>query len=171
MWLLICTVMIFLSEVGFVMKESGTINVTRNSAMLLKTVLVIGTSSFTFFSVGFGLSYNARGGVLGQDHFFGVGYLYSDYSLFIFYLAMCVLTATIATGSIAERTHIDTYVFFSFVMSGFIFPIGIAWCWNNGWLQELGFLDYGGASVIHLMAGIAGFIGTYLIGPRMHLFS
>ena len=84
---------------------------------------------------------------------------------------MCVLTATIATGSIAERTHIDTYIFFSFVMSGFIFPIGLAWCWNNGWLYELGFLDYGGASVIHLMAGIAGFIGTYLIGPRMHLFS
>ena len=81
------------------------------------------------------------------------------------------MMATIATCSIAERTNTDTYIFFSFVTSGFIFPIGLAWCWGGGWLQVVGFIDYGGASIVHIMGGLAGFIGTYLIGPRVGLFA
>ena len=90
--------------------------------------------------------------------------------MFIYYLSLCVMMAQIATCSIAERTNIDNYLFFSFINSGFIFPVGLAWCWNDGWLQNLGFIDYGGASFVHTMGGLAGFIGTYLIGPREGLF-
>lgn len=81
------------------------------------------------------------------------------------------MMATIATCSIAERTNTDTYIFFSFVTSGFIFPIGLAWCWNDGWLQNLGFIDHSGASIVHIMGGVAGFIGTFLMGPRVGLFN
>jgi len=128
-------------------------------------------SSLTFFTVGFGFSINARGGILGQDNFIGMNYTYTDYTKFVYYLSMCVMMATIATCSIAERTNTDTYIFFSFVTSGFIFPIGLAWCWNDGWLENLGFIDYGGASIVHIMGGLAGFMGTYLIGPRIGLFN
>ena len=134
---------------------------------MLKTILVIGVSSLTFFIVGFGFSIQAKGGVMGQDHFIGLNYDYEHYTLFVFYLALCVMMSTIATGSIAERTHTDTYLFFSFVTSGFIYPLGLAWVWNDGWLQNIGFKDYGGASIVHLMGGVAGFVGTYLIGPRI----
>lgn len=79
--------------------------------------------------------------------------------------------ATIATGSIAERTHTQTYIFFSFLTAGFIFPFGLAWVYNDGWLMNLGFEDNGGAAVVHLMGGLAGFMGTYLIGPRIGRFS
>ena len=81
------------------------------------------------------------------------------------------MMTTIATSSLAERTTTDTYLFFSLVASGFIFPIGLAWCWNDGWLQNLGFVDHGGASIVHIMGGLAGFMGTYLLGPRAGLFS
>ena len=142
----------------------------RNSAVLLKTILVICTSSLTFFFIGFGFSTEASGGILGQDKFFGKSYQFSDYSKFVYYLSLSVMMAAIATGAIAERTHTDTYIFYSFLNSGFIFPLGLAWCWNDGWLTNLGFLDYGGASIVHLMGGMSGFIGTYLIGPRIGLF-
>lgn len=78
--------------------------------------------------------------------------------------------AVIATGAIAERTSISTYIFFSFINSGFIFPVGLAWCWHDGWLENIGFLDSGGAGVVHIMGGVAGFIGTLLLGPRIGLF-
>ena len=78
--------------------------------------------------------------------------------------------AVIATGSIAERTSISTYLFFCFINSSFIFPLGLAWCWNDGWLQNLGFIDFGGAGIVHVMGGIAGFIGTVVIGPRIGRF-
>lgn len=135
--------------------------------MLLKTILVIGVSSLTFFVVGFGLSIEAKGGVMGQDNFFGTNYEFEHYTIFVFYLSLCVMMATIATGSIAERTSTDTYLFFSFVTSGFIFPLGVAWVWSDGWLVNIGYRDYGGASLVHLMGGLAGFMGTWIIGPRI----
>ena len=80
------------------------------------------------------------------------------------------MMASIATGAIAERTATSTYIFYSFINSGFIFPLGLAWCWNDGWLSNLGFIDKGGAAIVHLMGGMSGFIGTYLIGPRIGIF-
>jgi ammonium transporter, Amt family len=64
-WTLICVVMVLLSQVGFMMKETGSIKMKRNSVILLKTILVIAVSSLTFFTVGFGFSVNAKGGILG----------------------------------------------------------------------------------------------------------
>ena len=141
-----------------------------NSVILLKTTLVIAMSSLTFFTVGFGFSCKAKGGIIGQDLFIGMNYDYADYTKFIYYLSLCVMMTTISMCSIAERTNTDTYIFFSFVTSGFIFPIGLAWCWGGGWLQTRGFIDYGGASIVHIMGGLAGFIGTCIIGPRVGLF-
>jgi ammonium transporter, Amt family len=99
-----------------------------------------------------------------------MNYDYTDYTKFIYYLSLCVMNTAIATCSLAERTNTDTYIFFSFVTSGFIFPLGLAWCWNGGWLQTRGFIDYGGASIVHIMGGLAGFMGTIIIGPRIGLF-
>ena len=64
-WILICSIMVILAQVGFLMKETGSIRMTRNSAVLLKTILVICTSSLTFFIVGFGFSVDANGGIMG----------------------------------------------------------------------------------------------------------
>jgi ammonium transporter, Amt family len=170
-WVVIVGVMVILAQAGFMMKETGSIKMKMNSVILLKTILVVAMSSLTFFVVGFGFSVKAGGGILGQDNFIGVNFDYNDYTRFIYYLSLCAMMATIATCSIAERTNTDTYIFFSFVTSGFIFPVGLAWCWNNGWLVNIGFQDHGGAGIVHIMGGVAGFVGTYLIGPRVGLFS
>lgn len=133
-WVIVVMIMIILAQTGFLMKETGSIKMKHNSVILLKTILVIAMSSLTFFIVGFGLSLKAAGGLMGQENFIGQNYTYQDYTMFIFYLSLCVMMAQIATCSIAERTNIDNYLFFSFINSGFIFPVGLAWCWNDGWL-------------------------------------
>ena len=152
------------------MKETGTIKMKNNSVILLKTILVISVSSLTFFVGGFGLAMEAGGGLMGQKLFFGLNYQYSDYTKFIYFLSLCIKTSVIASGSIGERIEIDRYIFFSFLVAAFIFPLGLAWCWNDGWLQNYGFVDYGGVSIVHIMGGLSGYIGTYLIGPRIGLF-
>jgi ammonia channel protein AmtB len=80
------------------------------------------------------------------------------------------MMASIATGPIAERTSLDTYIFFTFLTSAFIFPSILAWVWEDGWLQNLGFKDYAGAGIVHLSAGVAGFVGAVLTGPRLGKF-
>jgi len=129
-WVVICVLMVMLAKAGFMMEE---IDIGRhNSVILLKTILVIAMSSLTFFVVGFGLSMKSQGDLLGQDNFVGMNYTYQDISSFIYYLSLQVFMAQIATCSIAERTNIDNYLFFSFINSVFIFQLGLAWCWNDG---------------------------------------
>ena len=65
LWVVLCSVMVLLSQVGYMMKETGTIKMKNNSVILLKTILVISISSLTFFIVGFGLAMEAGGGLLG----------------------------------------------------------------------------------------------------------
>lgn len=79
--------------------------------------------------------------------------------------------ATIASGSITERTSLDTIFFFTFMMSALIFPVALAWTWEDGWLSNSGFIDFAGAGIVHLTGGITGFIGAYLCGPRVGLFN
>ena len=142
----------------------------NNSTILLKTILVISVSSLVYFFIGYGLSNNASGGLLGQSNFMGLNYSSDDFARFIYFLSLSVKMSVIATGSIGERVEIDRYIFFSFLTSGFIFPLGLAWCWNDGWLQNIGFIDYGGVSIVHVMGGLAGYVGTWMIGPRIGLY-
>ena len=169
-WIIICTIMVLLSQVGYMMRETGTIKMKNNSTILLKTILVISVSGTIFFLIGFGLANNAQGGLLGQSNFAGANYKSRDYCRFIYFLALSVKMSVIATGSIGERVEIDRYIFFSFLTSGFIFPLGLAWCWNDGWLQNIGYMDYGGVSIVHIMGGLAGYMGTLIIGPRIGLY-
>jgi len=55
-------------------------------------------------------------------------------------------------------------------MSSFIFPIVSAWVWGGGWLYELGFQDYAGSGVVHMLGGLGGFVGTIILGPRLGVF-
>ena len=130
--------MVILGQVGYMMKETGTIKMKNNSVILLKTILVISVSSMTFFIVGFGLAMDSKGGLLGDDYFFGLRYKIEDYTYFIYYFALCVKMAVIATGSIGERVEIDRYIFFCFINSGFIRP---TWVWQRhspitGWIDH-----------------------------------
>jgi ammonium transporter, Amt family len=152
------------------MRETGSIKMEKNSTILLKTILVISVSSLCFFFIGYGLGSDANGGLLGQKNFVGLDYKFYDYARFIYFLSLCVKMSVIATGSIGERVEIDRYIFFSFLTSGFIFPLGLAWCWNDGWLQNIGFIDFGGVALVHIMGGLSGCMGTIIIGPRIGLF-
>ena len=92
-WVVVVVIMIILAQAGFMMKETGSIKMKHNSVILLKTILVIAMSSLTFFIVGFGFSIKAAGGLMGQDNFIGMKYTYQDYTMFVYYLSLCVMMA------------------------------------------------------------------------------
>mmetsp|Transcript_32643 Transcript_32643/g.23592 ORF Transcript_32643/g.23592 Transcript_32643/m.23592 type:complete len:105 (+) Transcript_32643:415-729(+) len=84
--------------------------------------------------------------------------------------AFCSTCTTIVSGSLAERTFIDTYIFYSFLMTAIVFPIPASWVWGDGFLQRMGFIDFAGCSVVHMLGGVSGLIGTYILGPRLGVF-
>jgi len=126
--------MVLVAQIGHMMKEIGAIKIKFNTLIFMKTILVICFSSLSFFVSGYGFGTNADGGLLGQTHFLGIGFEVLDYGKFIYTLTLCVNMSVISTGSIGERVDTLAYIFFSFVTAGFIFPLGLAWCWGEGWL-------------------------------------
>lgn len=172
LWVILVSMMVLLSRVGFFMREIGSIKRAEyNSTVVSKNFSNLAVTSITFFILGFGLSCNAKGGFIGQQYFFG-SQIVEDQQVgaFLFYFSLAVMMSSIASGSLAERTPTDTYIFFSFIISVFIFPFGAAWAWGDGWLENIGFKDYGGAAIVHIMGGLSGFMGTLLIGARIGKF-
>jgi Amt family ammonium transporter len=74
------------------------------------------------------------------------------------------------SGSIAERTNVDTYLFFSFLMTSLVFPVACAWTWGNGWLYQIGFIDFAGSGIVHLIGALPGLVGTLFLGPRLGIY-
>ena len=170
LWLVIVVVMGILALIGFFMRELASIKrVHRNTVLYPKSLIMLAISAVTAFIIGFGLFDEVKGGLLGSVHFVGM-HVEQHIMKFTLMIVQGTLMSTIASGALAERTTLDTLLFFSFVNSCFMFPIGVAWVWSDGWLSYLGFLDNGGASTIHLLAGVSGFIGTFLLGPRIGVF-
>lgn len=86
---------------------------------------------------------------------------------FLIAYAFCATSTTIVSGAMAERIYVDAYIAYSLLMTGFIYPVSAGWVWGGGWLQKLGYLDYSGCGPVHLIGGVAGFIGTIICGPRL----
>jgi Amt family ammonium transporter len=68
----------------------------------------------------------------------------------------------------AERTKFSAYCVYSAIVSLVIYPIEAGWVWNSqGWLAQLGYIDFAGSSAIHMVGGIMAFIGAAFLGPRI----
>ena len=103
----------------------------------------------------------------GTGGFFDFSFSEKDYRQWILGYGFCSSTITIVSGALAERTFLDTYLAYSFVMASLIYPVISCWAWGDGWLQNLGYHDHGGSGVVHLTAGVSGLIGTIICGPRI----
>lgn len=123
-----------------------------------------------WWAVGYGLAYgDVDGGFIGKKYFFGIG-MEGQMGGWFFQFAFACTAATIVSGSLAERVNINNYLLFSLMMTGFIYPVVVAWTWGGGWLSEMGFSDFAGSGVVHLTGGIAGLAGAAICGPRMGKF-
>ncbi|MDY2722869.1 MAG: ammonium transporter, partial [Coriobacteriales bacterium] len=90
-----------------------------------------------------------------------------DWANFFFQLVFCATAATIVSGAMAERTKFSTYIIYSLFISLVIYPIECHWVWGGGWLSQLGFFDWAGSGVIHMVGGVMAFIGAAFLGPRI----
>jgi len=77
---------------------------------------------------------------------------------------------TIVSGSLAERVNMYAYVFFALFLTGIVYPVVVAWTWGGGWLTELGYYDFAGSGIVHMVGGVSGLTGAMIIGPRLGRF-
>jgi ammonia channel protein AmtB len=169
--MMIAGVIVFFMQSGFALLESGSVRYKNYQNVLLKNCMDACIGGLVFWAWGYGLAYgDVDGGFAGKKHFFGYN-MEDQYASWFFQYAFACTAATIVSGSLAERVKINNYLLFSFFMTGFIYPIVVAWTWGAGWLYEMGFADFAGSGVVHLTGGIAGLAGAAICGPRLGKFS
>ena len=175
---------------GFTMLESGSVRTKNASVICLKNIGLYSISGLAFYVVGYNLMYVDVNGWIGSFvPFYGpsadeIALLdgasdramnvaengYSVMSDWFFQMVFVATAASIVSGTLAERVKLWSFFVFTLVLAAFVYPVVGAWTWGGGWLNEMGFQDFAGSSIVHSTGGWAALAGALVVGPRMRKF-
>ena len=170
---------------GFCMLEAGLVRGKNTTTQLTKNVALFSLAAIGYYLVGYNLMYPlgdwAYEGVfsalfpaiaamepvgVGADGVDDLSYA-TTASDYFFQLMFCAATASIVSGTVAERIKLWPFLIFTLVLTGFIYPLQASWKWGGGFLDAAGFLDFAGSSVVHSVGGWAALAGALILGPRL----
>ena len=179
-WMLISTFLVFIMHLGFASLEAGLTQSKNTVNILFKNVSIIAIGILTYAICGFNLMY--PGEFNGYFGFAGfgitnpvgsaglIGYAdgaYTYFTDFIFQAMFAATAATIVSGAVAERIKLSSFLIFSTVYVAIIYPVAGSWKWGAGWLDQLGFYDFAGSTLVHSVGGWAALVGAILVGSRI----
>lgn len=177
-WVLLGAALVFFMQAGFAMVETGFTRSKNAGNIIMKNLMDFCIGTPFFWMVGFGIMFGSGNGIIGWfDLFTTKDYSYITPSgipfmaFFIFQTVFCATAATIVSGAMAERTKFVSYCLYSAIISLIVYPVSGHWIWGGGWLSELGFHDFAGSTAVHMVGGIAAFIGAKILGPRIGKYS
>ncbi len=187
-WVLLAAMLVFFMNLGFALVESGFARAKNTVNIISKNFVVFAVATIAFLVIGWGLMYGDGNGFIGLKGLFfiggadnspAVGSAYQGvYSAlgwtgvpllakFFFQLVFAGTAATIVSGAVAERIKYVSFIVFSFILVAFIYPMVGHWVWGGGWLQQLGFWDFAGSTVVHSVGAWAALAGVLVLGPRL----
>ena len=179
-WLLICAILVFLMQAGFMCLESGLSRSKNSINVALKNITDFGIAVVVFWAFGFALMYGTSvSGLFGTKFFFFTTKVAGYQTYFVFQAMFVATAATIISGAVAERLKFFSYIIITFLASGFFYPIVGHWSWafnfenpeeKFGWLGQLGYLDFAGASVVHSVGGWIALSVLLIVGNRTGRF-
>ncbi|MEP3299492.1 MAG: ammonium transporter [Pseudoruegeria sp.] len=175
--------LVFWMAAGFAMLEAGLVRSKNVTMQLTKNVALFSIAAIMYWLVGFNLMYPGDGwiipGIVGTlfapTSLEAVGLSASDAALdyasvgsdFFFQLMFCATTASIVSGTLAERIKLWPFLIFVAILTGIIYPIEASWQWGGGFLSEMGFSDFAGSTLVHAAGGFAALAGAFILGPRI----
>ncbi|MFQ5995735.1 MAG: ammonium transporter [Acidiferrobacterales bacterium] len=178
-WLLLCAALVMLMQAGFSCLESGLVRTKNSINVAAKNFADFCVSSAVFWLFGFALMFGVTsGGLFGTSGFF-FGDTTNPWlmAFFIFQLGFCGTATTIVSGAVAERMRFAGYLIIATILSALIYPIVGHWVWGSasgvepgGWLEQRGFIDFAGCTVVHSVGGWISLAAIIIIGPRIGRF-
>ena len=170
-WFMIGALLVFFMQCGFAMVETGFTRAKNAGNIIMKNLMdfCIGTVVFSLLGFGLMMSKDYVAGFIGVPNLnMFTDWMNFDWNSFVFQLVFCATAATIVSGAMAERTKFSTYCVYSAIISLVVYPIEAGWVWNGqGWLAQLGCIDFAGSIVIHMVGGISALVGAIILGPRI----
>ena len=170
-WTLLGAALVYFMQAGFAMCEAGLTRAKNTGNILMKNMMDFCIGTPAFWLVGFGLMFGGSGAFIGKlDPLIRGRYQFGSlptWCFVIFQTVFCATSATIVSGSMAERTNFKAYCLYSAMISLIVYPISGHWIWGGGWLSQLGFHDFAGSTAVHMVGGVTACIGAKILGPRI----
>ncbi|MGI9554211.1 MAG: ammonium transporter, partial [Thermodesulfobacteriota bacterium] len=181
-WMLVATFLVFIMHLGFASLEAGLTRSKNTINILFKNTFIISMGIITYAICGFNLMYPGDF-TLGQ--FFGfagpwisspegaeglIAYAdggYTYWTDFIFQAMFAATAATIVSGAVAERVKLSSFLIFATIFVAFVYPIAGSWKWGGGWLDQMGFYDFAGSTLVHSVGGWGALVCAFILGPRL----
>ena len=177
---------------GFTMLESGSVRTKNASVICLKNIGLYSIAGLAYYFIGYNLMYVdvAEGGWIGSiELLYGpsaaelallsgdetakaavIDNGYSTMSDWFFQMVFVATAASIVSGTLAERVKLWSFFIFITVLTAVVYPVVGAWTWGGGWLDELGFKDFAGSTIVHSTGGWAALAGAVVVGARRGKF-
>ena len=176
---------------GFTMLEAGTVRTKNASMICLKNIGLYAIAGITYYLVGYNLMYlDVQEGWIGTLKFlYGpsgdelkllsgqaaavtevIKAGHATMSDWFFQMVFVATTASIVSGTLAERVNLWAFFAFTAVLTIIIYPIVGAWTWGGGWLSAMGFQDFAGSTIVHSTGGWAALAGALVVGARYGKF-
>ena len=168
--------LVFWMAAGFAMLEAGLVRSKNVTTQLTKNIALFSLAAIMYWLVGYNIMYPGDAWIIqGVFGTFGAKDIkttidaggYSNASDFFFQLMFCATTASIVSGTLAERIKLWPFLIFTVILTGFIYPIEASWQWGGGFLSEMGFSDFAGSTLVHAAGGFAALAGAIILGPRI----
>ena len=175
--------LVFWMAAGFAMLEGGLVRSKNVTMQMTKNIALFSLAAIFYYLLGYNLMYPGDGwsidGILGAFGTAGLepvgvssdaadAYDYaSTGSDFFFQLMFCATTASIVSGTLAERIKLWPFLLFTIALTAVIYPVQASWKWGGGFLDAMGFLDFAGSTVVHSVGGWAALVGALILGPRI----
>ena len=181
--MMICTALVFFMHMGFALLEIGLTRQKNTINILFKNLFIITVGLLLYCLLGFNLMYpgefNGYFGFAGfgldspladgsLDLAYSEGYTY--WTDFLFQGMFAATAATIVSGAVAERIKLNSFMVFVILYVGIVYPIAGSWKWGGGFLDEMGFYDFAGSTLVHSVGGWAALVAIYLLGARIGKF-
>jgi Amt family ammonium transporter len=170
-WVLVAAFLVMFMQPGFAMVEAGFTRSKNTANILTKNLVDFSLGAILYWAIGYTLMYGESiGGFIGKPILFlndnGIGDYANTTDLF-FQTVFAATAATIVSGAVAERTKFSAYIIFTVVITVLIYPISGHWKWGGGWLDQLGFMDFAGSTLVHSVGAWVGLAGAIVLGPRV----
>jgi len=184
-WVLISTALVFIMTPAVGFFYGGMLGKKSVLSIMGQTIIIIGMVTLIWVIVGFSLAFGGWGQpLIGNFNWVmlnGVGIeplstadgsYYGSTGipgiLFMMFQGMfAIITVSLIVGGVAERMKLKAIIVFLFIWTMVVYLPVAHWVWGNGWLAQLGALDFAGGTVVHITAGISTLAAVLVLGKRI----
>ena len=192
LWVMLSGCLVFIMHLGFASLESGLTRQKNTINILFKNTMILSIGLLTYALVGFNVMYpeivqsakdyevlnlnsitksitvaKAAEGTTHSDLTLAYNGDYTKYTDFFFQAMFAATCATIVSGSVAGRIKLSSFLIFATCLLLFCYPVTGMWKWGYGWLDDIGFADFAGSTLVHSVGGWAALVMAWLVGPRL----